>query len=367
MTVNSQNSSLDNYDEQTSLRELIVKIRDWYKYILTKWLFILIVGIVGAIVGFIYAYYKKPVFIASTTFVLENEDSGRGMGQYAGLASMVGIDLGGMAGGGGIFQGDNILVLYKSRKMIKKTLLSGVNYDGNNELLIDRYIKINHLRESWRKKKSLAKIYFGNDSNADLINVRRLKDSIITLIVDDINKNYLSVSKLDKKLSIIKVDVRSKDEIFAKAFNDQIVKNVNDFYIQTKTKKSLNNISILQQKTDSVRLSMNRSIYTSAAVVDATVNLNPTKQVQRIAPMQRSQFNAETNKAMLTELVKNLEMAKMSLLKETPLIQVVDNPVFPLEVEKIGKIKALVLGGILFVFVVVLALSIRKVLLISLI
>ena len=38
-----------------------------------------------------------------------------------------------------------------------------------------------------------------------------------------------------------------------KAFNDNIVKNVNDFYIQTKTKIEFQNVQILQHQTDSVR------------------------------------------------------------------------------------------------------------------
>jgi uncharacterized protein involved in exopolysaccharide biosynthesis len=45
--------------------------------------------------------------------------------------------------------------------------------------------------------------------------------------------------------------------------------------------------------------------------------------------------------------VKNLELSKMSLLKETPLIQVIDQPVYPLEEIKFGKLKGLVLGGFL--------------------
>ncbi|MGY0038978.1 hypothetical protein [Pedobacter sp. NJ-S-72] len=111
-------------------------------------------------------------------------------------------------------------------------------------------------------------------------------------IVIDINRNYLSVIKPDKKLSIIKAEVRAKDEFFAKSFDEQIVKNVNDFYVLTKTKKSVDNIAIMQHKVDSVQRVLNGYIYTAAAVADATPNLNITRQVQRIVPIQRSQFGA---------------------------------------------------------------------------
>jgi len=355
MTTESQQYK---QSDEISLKELIRKTQEWWRYLLSKWVVILIFGLLGCILGFTYAYAKKPIYTASTTFVLEDEKGG-GMGNLAGLASMAGVDLGG--GGGGIFQGDNILELYKSRTMIEKTLLTAVNYHDKKQLLIDRYIDFNKLRESWAKKPELARLQFSADDQRKTNNEQRLRDSVMEVIVNNINENYLKVAKPDKKLSIIKADVKSEDEFFAKAFNDQIVKNVNDFYVQTKTKKSLDNIAILKEKTDSVRRVVNGAIYTAVAVADATPNLNPTRQVQRVAPAQRAQFSAETNKAILAELVKNLEMSKMSLLRETPLIQVVDQPIYPLTKEKLGKVKSMIIGGILLGILACLFLILRRI------
>lgn len=52
--------------------------------------------------------------------MLDESNKGAGLSQYASLASMAGIDLGGSSSGG-IFQSDNILELYKSRLMIEKS------------------------------------------------------------------------------------------------------------------------------------------------------------------------------------------------------------------------------------------------------
>lgn len=351
----------NNENDEISLKELVLKFIEWYNYLLSRWLVILTFVIIGAVLGALYASNKKVSYNATTTFVLESgEGSGSALGQYAGFASMAGIDLGG--GGGGLFQGDNILELYKSRTMIQKTLLSEVIYNGKKQLLIDRYIEFNNLRKDWKDKPELMKVKFDSNLKSKSGSFTRLQDSILGNIVDDINKRYLIVSKPDKKLSIIKVDVNSSDEFFAKTFNDQIVSNVNDFYVQTKTKKSLANVAILKEKSDSVRAVMNGSIYSAAVVLDVTPNLNMTRQVQRVAPLQRSQFNAETNKAILGELVKNLEMSKMSLLKETPLIQVVDYPIFPLNTTRFGLVKGIVLGGFVAGFLTILVLLISKLL-----
>ena len=332
-------------NDEISLKELILRIREWWQYLWSKKWVIIAAGIVGALLGLAYAYTRKPVYTATTTFVLESGEKSGGLGAYAGVASMMGIDLGGS--GGRIFQGDNILELYKSRTMLEKTLFSPLD-STSNQPLIERFIEVNDIRKGWEKKPNLEKLVFKvGDLSKPLTDekIKRLRDSVVAKVVESVRKNVLSVSKPDKKLNIIKVDARSLDEIFAKRFNEELVKNVNDFYVQTKTKKSLENVAILQHKTDSVRAVMNGAIYSAAAVSDATPNLNPTRQVQRVAPVQRAQFSAETNKAILSEMLKNLEMGKMSLLKETPLIQVIDKPVYPLDKEKKSKILSAIAFG----------------------
>lgn len=351
--------SNQNNDKEITLKEIILKIRGLYQYLLTRWRLILLFVICGGILGSVYSYFKKPVYTAVTTFVLEEGEKSGGLGQYAGIASMVGLDLGG--GGGGIFQGDNILELYKSRTMIEKTLLTEITYGNKKQLLVDLYIDFNELKKTWENNKELYNLHFNVNNSSSGANIRsRLQDSILGNIIKDINKNYLVVSKPDKKLSIINVKVNAENENFAKEFDEEIVKNVNDFYIQTKTKKSLANVAIMQSKTDSVRRVMNSAIYVGAAAVDATPNLNVTRQVQRNAPVQRSQFNIETNKAVLAELIKNLELSKITLSKETPLIQVVDHPINPLEVDKLSLKKGFAYGAFLVGFLTVLILIIRR-------
>lgn len=338
----------DVEEDEISLKELLIKIRDWWRYLLSKWVIIVGFGLLGGALGLIYSLIKKPTYTATTTFVLESGEKG-GMGQYAGIASMMGIDLG--SGGGGIFQGDNILELYKSRTMLEKTLFSTTD-QTSKQLLIEQFIEINKWRDAWKDKPELAQLNFNVTPTTTIDNkTQRLRDSVIGKVVEAVSTGYLTVGKPDKKLSIIKVEVKAPEETFAKRFNEELVKNVNDFYVQTKTQKSIDNVNILQRKTDSVRTVMNGNIYTAVAIADATPNLNPTRQVQRVAPAQRAQFSAETNKAVLSSLVQNLEMAKMSLLKETPLIQVVDYPIYPLYKERLGKAKGIALGGILIGFI----------------
>lgn len=349
-----QQANQTELSDEISLKELILKLKEWYKYLLSKWKTILLAGIVGGILGFTYAYFKKPVFTAETTFVLEEGESGGGLGAYAGLASMAGIDLGGS--GGGIFKGDNILELYKSRRMIQATLLSKDTFNGKQQSLIERYIEFNKLRVGWAEKPNLKNIQFNNPNT-----FTRAQDSIIGKMIETINEGILKVAKPDKKLSIIAVSVKSEDELFAKSFADNIVNKVNTFYVNTKTKKSSENLSVLQNQADSVRRVLNASIGGVAAAVDANPNLNQAFQTLRVGS-QRKQVDVQASGAIYQEIVKNLEMAKISFRNDKPLIQVIDEPVFPLKKEKFGKSKGILLGGIIFGFLVSLFLILRRIL-----
>lgn len=359
MTTNSH-QNINTEKDEISIKELIIKLNEWLKYLMSKWIIISIFGLFGGLLGFVYASTKQPTYTATTTFVLEDE-KGSGLGSLAGLASMAGVDVAG--GGGGIFKGENILELYKSRKMLIGALFTEVTINGKKQTLVEKYIDFNNLRNKWSGNPALTKLKFVNDdfvSGKSSLKTNRLRDSVLTEIVGDLVKNYLNVTKPDKQLGIIRIDVKGPDEFFAKTFNEEIVKNVNDYYLQTKTKKSLQNVKIMQGKTDSVRAVMNGAIYNAVAISDATPNLNPTRQIQRVAPTQRAQFSAEANKAILSSLMQNLEMAKVALMKETPLLEIIDQPVYPLKKDSFSRARGVVFGGILGCLIVSLILFFRR-------
>lgn len=331
----------DNFSDEVLLKDVIIKIRIWFKYLYSKWYFILLAVIIGAFLGFGYSYTSKPVFIAETTFVLEDENSAGGMGQIGGLIGLVGLE----SGSGGIFQGDNIFQLYRSNKLVEKTLLTPM-MDGTG-LLVKRYIDFMNLDEKWRSRPELLKIDFRKQRGV------RVRDSIIIEIINDINRNNLIVSRPDKKLNVISIKIKSPDEKFSKEFVEALVNNVNQFYIETKTKKSLQNLIILQKQTDSVRSVLNGDIKDISYTTDETPNINLSRQKLRV-PVQLTQIDIEANRTILNELVKNLEMTKMSFRKTMPLIQIIDSPIYPLKKEIVSKINSSILGaflgGVLIVF-----------------
>jgi hypothetical protein len=292
---------------------------------------------------------QKTIYHATLTFAMEDEKSGGGISGALGLASSLGIDLGGSAGGA--FSGANLMALMKSRKIVEKTLLSPVEYKGKTISLAEYYIEINELREGWKNTPNLKNIQFPVSSDRrDFI---LQQDSILKNIFSDIVSNYLSVEQIDKKISIISITVKSIEEVFSKEFCETLAKVTSDYYIEIKSKKSRMNVEILQKQVDSIRTELNSAINGVAAANDNVYNLNPAFNVKK-TPGTRRQLDVQANTAILTQLVANLEISKVSLRKETPLIQVIDQPILPLDKERVSKKKSLLLGGFLAGFLTVL-------------
>jgi len=348
-----ENIGIEN--EEISLKELIHKAKQWYEYVLSKWKIIVLSSIIGAVIILAYSYIKKPIYTATLTFALEDEKGAGGLGGALGLANSFGLDVG---GGGGIFSSSNLTELFKSRTMVQKTLLSQVNVNGKVISLAEMFIENNGWRKKWSDEPKISSIQFL--PNVDEKKITREHDSILGLIYVDLSKSDFTVYQKDKKVSIITMDVSSKNELFAKYFCEALARQVGKFYVDTKSKKARMNMLILERQVDSVRGELNGAITGVAVANDNTFNLNPALNVRR-APSARRQVDVQANTAILTELVKQSELAKVTLRKETPLIQVIDRPILPLPKQRMGKIKAIFLGTFLGAFLSLVILILKRI------
>jgi hypothetical protein len=155
---------------------------------------------------------------------------------------------------------------------------------------------------------------------------------------------------MNKKITITTVEVNSNSELFSKLFCESLVKETSNYYIEIKTKKAKLNLEILQKQADSIRKELNYAINGVALSTDNIFNFNPANFIKK-APSTIRQVDVQTNSTVLTQVVVNLELAKLALRKETPLIQVIDLPILPLQKSKLGKLKSMVLGGFFVGFI----------------
>jgi len=343
---------------EISLKDFIFRLVEWWKYFRSKIVIILLFGILGGGMGLVYAWISPSSYKAVVSFALEDDKPSGGLSGALGLASSLGIDLGNSAGGA--FSGANLIELMKSRRIVGQTLLEIYEVDGKKKILANELLSFSKLG-SRLAAKSNQYIDFAFGDMEDPSNLSIRQDTVMKLLYDYLfQNNILTIAQRDKKISIITVEVNSNNELFSKVFSEQLVKNVSDFYVETKSKKARSNVAILQKQTDSIRNELNQAISGVAVSSDNTYNLNPALNVNRV-PSTRKQVDVQANTAILTQLVTNLEMAKVTLMRETPLIQLIDRPTLPLKKDKPGKFKSLILGGLLAGFLSLVLLIIQRV------
>jgi hypothetical protein len=341
-------------EERISLIFLIKGFREWITFLFSKSNQI-IFGTVSVLFFIISSNYLiSPVHYARTTFVLDNENSGGSMGDLSSLASLAGINASSFIDASSLFQIDNIQELYKSNSMIKKTLLSEVEFENKNFLIIERFIKAERLEKKWKNLGVEINDFKSKHST-------RIKDSLIKELIKIIKKDFLIVNKPSRKTTILEIGFDHKDEILAKTFNENLVGIVNNFYNKTKTLKTGLNLEILQRQADSVKIVLDTSIMILAETDQSIPNPNPLTKVSQV-PYQKAMIDVQTNGAIYQELLKQLELAKVAHRNKTPLIQIIDKPELPLENSRWKLFKAILYGLMLGLSLTVLFISSKRVL-----
>ncbi|HJV79070.1 MAG TPA: hypothetical protein VJ602_11865 [Paludibacter sp.] len=336
--------------DEISLKELIEKAGEGWHYLLSKWIIILVFGLGGAAIGLAASLLTKPKYTAHLSFALVEKSSGGG--GLADLASSFGLS--GMMGGGssGAFSGDNLLEIMQSPHTIDQTLLTPVDYQGKKQNLVEAYIQFNGLRDAWQKSvtnKELQTLSYPVGQKRETFT--RTQDSVLNSIYNKIIKsNALTIARKDKKLSFVNVNFTSQDELFSKLFVEKLMAETYKFYKETRTAQSRANINMMQAKADSIKHLYESSLYRSAGY--SQVNINQALQFAAV-PKIKQENNAQLYATVYTEVLKNLETLKLDLARETPIVQIIDTPRFPLEKDRLGKGKAMATGGVLGGFLIV--------------
>jgi uncharacterized protein involved in exopolysaccharide biosynthesis len=342
----------NNSESILKMGDLIDGVLDFIKALFASWKQALLLVIVCCIFSTTYYFIQKPKYEGSASFILEEKNSSMG-GSLSGLASQFGVDIGGLTGSAGLFAGDNILDILKSKTIIEKVLLSKVDSTSstNKTTLADLYIEWSKLKQKWSGQDELSTISF---SNCEIGKPNtRLQDSVLFVIYKRLTKTNLTVERVNKKGSIIEVSTISQNEVFSKLFSERLVSETMKMYINIKTGTALRNIQRLEKRSDSLMEILNSKSYKSASlqVLDANIAYKASS-----VPVEVSQRDKTVTYALYSEVVKNLEASRMALAGQTPIINLLDSSKYPLEDQKVSLTILLLIGAsmglvLFFVFV----------------
>ena len=341
-------------EEKISLKNVFQGFKEWLVFIMDQRKKIVYGTLITLVLPLSYNYLKSPVYYANTSFVLEN-DASASLGGLSSLASMSGINTSSLMSASNLFQIDNIQELYRSNNMLKQALLEEVTVNGKTQKLIDYFAVAQNLEKKWIKEKVYLKDFY-----KDKKLYSRAQDSVLKEAIKLIEKDFLIVAKPNRNTSILNVGFKHKDEVFAKIFNEVLVNKVNSFYYKTQTKKTAFNLNVLQVQTDSVKRLLDMSFLALAEIDQNIPNLNPLVKTAKV-PYQKAMANLQANQAIYLEVVKQLELAKVTHRNKTPLIQIIDKPSFPLENNRWTFLDILILGIFGGGALIVLLLSLQRI------
>jgi len=337
---------MEGYNDEIQLKDILIKLSEYKVFLLKKKVAIIAFSFLFFVIGVVYTFTLNTKYNAELTFVVE-ADGGTSLGAMSGIASQFGFDIGG--GESSTFSQSNVIELLKSRGVIHNTLMQNAKVNSKNDLLIEHYLEINEIKDELVKSNNFKGFPFHD-------NTGYIKDSIsgviwLTIIAD------LIIEMQSNEANIITLSYTSLNQEFAKEFVEKLIAEMSKMYISHKTAQANSTLDFLQNRADSVFVELEIAEQEFAKVKD--INQRIVKASGRLKELQLMR-RVEVLNTMYLEIIKNLELSKITLLNKTPIINIIDKPILPLVENRGSKILAGLLGGFLGGFLSVCYFIFRK-------
>lgn len=308
-----------------------IKQKELLRYLVKRWYLLVLAILIGALAGYKISKLRKPKYTAVFSFVLSTDS--RSNNNLAGLAAQLGFDAvtGSMDN---IFSGDNIIELFKSSKLIGAALQTVI--DSTHHITLLNYIAAHQYSDIYQ----VTGPFQGQPSTYN--NRQR---NLYRRIVAYVGSSF-TVFRKDKKLIIYTISTTATNPDVAYYVTKCVLAETANYFIETKTKVAVTSVKLLRHEADSLGRVLSGTFNATAANNDRTFNLNPAITVQRAGSMF-NQAKVAAYGAAYTEVMRNLEIAKINLQKESPLYRIIDEPDLPLLPDKQSKAKYIVLASVL--------------------
>jgi len=327
--------------EEISLKDFLLLVKNWWKLLIINISFILIFALIGGVLGGFLAKRSETQYISDFSLIVDGESGGAGQ-QYMRIAESFG--LGGRGGSSNLLTIENIKSLAFSKKIIYDALLSEINIEGKQMLLINYYID---QFDVLKRFKSIIK----NPTDFKIQKVQPFESSIneeiiLNHVFRGLQKKAISISS-PKATSLLEIKIQSSDEQFSFWFSKCLSNSLYDFFITKIKKGEDSSLKQIQLKCDSIEVVLKIKEQLLAELADNS--LLTVKSAGRLDEMRVSRELNILN-AMYIVNVKNLEIAKYSATNEKKVFDILDEPVLPLVTSSIALPMFVVLFGSLFGF-----------------
>ncbi len=346
--------SKKDMEDELTLKQVIELGRDYFYELLRSWKIIILIVVPFVLYFLISAIVKPVTFNASLTFMVnEDEGGGGGMSQIFNTFGLPGI-------ASGKNNLDKILELARSRRIIQNVIFNKISIDNNEDYIANHIINIYDFHKKWKNDTTGLKNYlFVKDSFPLFTRTDNaaLKRVYHTVIGSKGVKGLLTTSYSDET-GIMEFIMDTENEKLSIEFSKILYDRVLEFYVKKTIEKQQQTYDIMRLKMDTILQEMSSGEYQLANFRDRNLGLWSDMDKLKGAQLKR---DVQVLNERYVVLLKNLEIADFTLKNKVPFVQLIDEPIAPIQPEVESKIIAILIGGFVGGFVAIGFVIIRKI------
>lgn len=338
---------IDNSNVQITLRDIIQLVKKYLNlFWVRKFYWLIIVLIFSALLAISYMRFK-PTYEAPLTFMINEESSGSG--SVSGILGQFGI-----GGNSSQFNRKKVNYLIKTYKIQEDALFDTVNFSNSQDYLINEIIEAYSLDTKWAKKNpELSGFRFRSKLNPNNATESAAFKKTFNFLNDD--KNKIISSFLNDDTGIYTIKTNTPDPELSINLANQLYLSLSKFYVNQAIERQSFANKVLKQKLDSIENQISRTNYSIANFRDRSKSTWSSRADVSVQKLEQDRVKLAT---IYSEAVKSYEMSTYNLKTQTPVFQVVDEPLSPLEMSQfnlIGNLFFIIIGslGLYFLLVII--------------
>ena len=290
-------NNLDSIKERISL---------YFTYLYSRWLFIVLIGILGGLLLYFYSTRKPTIYLATTIFHPETNESPSEI-DLNNPASFITSTL----GGNNMTANNQMIGVILSRRISEQVVGVSVE-DGDSTILLADKI-IGQFAGGFNLSIAIGKLLGTYKENND----PKLKIIQAGFHI----RNSLEV--ITNEYGFIEMTLAFQDPTLAEETSMIFIEVIKEYYTEVKSEKSERSMSFLANRRDSVKTELDLTNQRIASFYDRNkYGVSTRPEIY----LKEQEVKSEMLAKMYTELVIAFETTKAQYLKESPVIQVLDLP-----------------------------------------
>lgn len=313
-----------------------------------KWWIVLITMIVTTL-GLVYAFAAREEFTTQGKILPELQGkAGSSLSQFAGLASLAGIDLSSLGSGSGIdaVRPDLYPDVITSTPFYLELFKVKVHTRDNSEMTFEQYYS-NVIEKGEVPKEKLLKTYPVKEEGIILVNL------LNEIRLKDLRKRI--TAGIDKKTGVITINSKMPDPVVAAEAAKFAMGYLMEYVKSYRTEKLRQDVNYLSDQ-----VAASRGKYYTTQEKKAKYSDQFQEIRLQSADIQRERIESEyrLSSSFYNELLKKYEEAKFKLHQETPVFKILEPPVVPVKKTEPKRsvivLMSVIFGGIVAIFFVLL-------------